>query len=67
MRITDNDIIKMEHVTTIQLLAEKIGYKVNFDNLWNKSLSYLESFRNDLIPMYNDNLKDDKKCIQKTK
>ena len=58
----EQDVIKMYHITTIQAIAEKIGQKFDFQSLWKQSNTYLEGLIHDMVIVYNDNLKEGKKC-----
>lgn len=58
---TNDNIIKMNHVTTIELLQEKLGIEPIFDQLWAMSLTELEALRDSLIPKYNKMTKKNKK------
>jgi len=57
-----NDIIKMSHITLIHRLQDKIGMKqTDFNILWKRSAEYPANFRDDLISVYNEKLKEEKK------
>ena len=54
---TQNDILKMQVICTIQLMKEKIGMRSNFNNLWKLSLESLQEIQEKLIPVYNAAIK----------
>ncbi len=57
-----NDTIKMSHIILIHQLQDKIDAKqTNFNILWKKSAAYLESFRDDLVIIYNRKIEEAKK------
>jgi len=57
----EEDIIKISHITLIHQLQKKISMKqTDFNILWKRSAEYLESFRNDLVMVYNRKIKEEK-------
>jgi len=61
MKDSETQVVKMSHITTINLINSKLGKRDGFDELNKMSITELEEYRDELIKQYNFKLKEDTK------
>jgi len=61
MKDSETQVVKMSHITTINLINSKLGRRDEFDELNKMSITELEEYRDELIKQYNFKLKEDTK------
>jgi hypothetical protein len=52
------DHIKMQHICTVQALADVLGRKYRFEDLEKKTVTELQDLRDSMVPEYNKKVLD---------